>query len=46
MSSYLYRLPLFAVFPFNIIGPALGAARGALDDVIEDLTSRQSVTGS
>ena len=45
-DSYLYRLPLFAVFPFNIIGPALGAARGALDDVIEDLTSRQSVTGA
>ncbi len=45
-DSYLYRLPLFAVFPFNIIGPALGAARGALDDVIEDLTSRHSVTGA
>lgn len=45
-GSYLYRLPLFAVFPFNIIGPALGAARGALDAVIEDLTSRQSVTGA
>ena len=45
-GSYLYRLPLFAVFPFNIIGPALGAARGALDAVIDDLTSRQSVTGA
>ncbi len=45
-DSYLYRLPLFAVFPFNIIGPALGAARGALDDLIEDLTSRHSVTGA
>jgi alkylation response protein AidB-like acyl-CoA dehydrogenase len=45
-NSYLYRLPLFAVFPFNIIGPALGAARGALDAVIVDLTSRQSVTGA
>ncbi len=45
-GSYLYRLPLFAVFPFNIIGPALGAARGALDAVINDLTSRQSVTGA
>jgi alkylation response protein AidB-like acyl-CoA dehydrogenase len=45
-GSYLYRLPLFAVFPFNIIGPALGAARGALDAVIADLTSRQSVTGA
>ena len=45
-GSYLYRLPLFAVFPFNIIGPALGAARGALDSVIGDLTRRQSVTGA
>lgn len=45
-DSYLYRLPLFAVFPFNIIGPALGAARGALDAVVDDLTSRQSVTGA
>jgi len=45
-DSYLYRLPLFAVFPFNIIGPALGAARGAVDTVIEDLTSRRSVTGA
>lgn len=45
-DSYLYRLPLYAVFPFNIIGPALGAARGAVDNVIEDLTSRQSVTGA
>lgn len=45
-GSYLYRLPLFAVFPFNIIGPALGAAGGALDAVIADLESRQSVTGA
>jgi alkylation response protein AidB-like acyl-CoA dehydrogenase len=45
-DSYLYRLPLFAVFPFNIIGPALGAARGALEAVVNDLTSRQSVTGA
>lgn len=45
-DSYLYRLPLFAVFPFNIVGPALGAARGALDAVIGGLTSRQSVTGA
>lgn len=45
-GSYLYQLPLFAVFPFNILGPAIGAARGALDAVINDLTSRQSVTGA
>ena len=45
-DSYLYRLPLFAVFPFNIIGPSLGAARGALEAVVDDLTSRKSVTGA
>ena len=45
-GSYLYRLPLFAVFPFNIIGPALGAARGALESVVDDMTTRQSVTGA
>jgi alkylation response protein AidB-like acyl-CoA dehydrogenase len=45
-DNYLYRLPLYAVFPFNIIGPALGAARGAVDNVVDDLTSRQSVTGA
>jgi len=45
-DSYLYRLPLYAVFPFNIIGPALGAARGAVDCVIDDLTSRKPVTGA
>ena len=45
-DSYLYRLPLFAVFPFNIIGPSLGAARGALEAVVDDLISRQSVTGA
>tara|TARA_R110000868_G_scaffold100722_3_gene277083 strand:- start:9838 stop:11022 length:1185 start_codon:yes stop_codon:yes gene_type:complete len=45
-GSYLYRLPLFGVFPFNIVGPALGAAAGALDAVIADLTGRQSVTGA
>jgi alkylation response protein AidB-like acyl-CoA dehydrogenase len=44
-DCYLYRLPLYVVFPFNLIGPALGAARGALEAVIDDLTSRQTVTG-
>lgn len=45
-GSYLYRLPLFGVFPFNIVGPALGAARGALDDVVMDMKHRRSVTGA
>jgi 3-hydroxy-9,10-secoandrosta-1,3,5(10)-triene-9,17-dione monooxygenase len=41
--GYLYRLPVFAAFPFTLIGPALGAARGALDAVVEDLAARKSV---
>lgn len=45
-GHYLFRLPLFGVFPFNLVGPALGAARGALEDVIADMTSRRSVTGA
>ncbi len=44
-GAYLYRLPLFAVFPFNLVGPALGSARGALDAVAADLTNRQSAVG-
>jgi 3-hydroxy-9,10-secoandrosta-1,3,5(10)-triene-9,17-dione monooxygenase len=39
----LYRLPVFAAFPFTLIGPALGAARGALDAVVEGLAARKSV---
>lgn len=41
--SHLYRLPLFAVFPFNLIGPAIGAARGMLDSLAGDLRERRSV---
>jgi 3-hydroxy-9,10-secoandrosta-1,3,5(10)-triene-9,17-dione monooxygenase len=39
----LYRIPLFAAFPFTLIGPALGAARGALDAVVDGLAARKSV---
>jgi 3-hydroxy-9,10-secoandrosta-1,3,5(10)-triene-9,17-dione monooxygenase len=41
--GYLYRIPLFAAFPFTLIGPALGAARGALDTVVDGLAARKSV---
>jgi 3-hydroxy-9,10-secoandrosta-1,3,5(10)-triene-9,17-dione monooxygenase len=41
--GYLYRLPVFAAFPFTLIGPALGAARGALDAVVDGLAARRSV---
>lgn len=45
-DSYLYRLPLYGVFSFNIIGPALGAARGALDTVVDGMNSHRPVTGA
>jgi 3-hydroxy-9,10-secoandrosta-1,3,5(10)-triene-9,17-dione monooxygenase len=41
--GWLYRLPVFAAFPFTLIGPALGAARGALDAVVDGLAARKSV---
>ena len=40
--GYLYRMPVFASFPFTLIGPALGAARGALDAVADGLAVRKS----
>jgi len=45
-GNALYRLPLFTVFPYNILGPALGAARGALEAVIEDICGRRTMTGA
>lgn len=40
----LYALPLFAIFGYTLIGAALGAARGALDVLADDLGERASVT--
>lgn len=45
-GGYLYRLPLFAVFPFNIVGAALGAAHGALEALVGEMAERRSVTGA
>lgn len=42
--GYLYRLPLHAVFSFNIAGMAIGTARGAVETVIEGLADRTSIT--
>ncbi len=36
--SHIYRLPVYAVFPYNICAPAIGIARG----VIEQFTARAS----
>jgi 3-hydroxy-9,10-secoandrosta-1,3,5(10)-triene-9,17-dione monooxygenase len=40
---YLYALPLFAPFSHSLVGPALGAAEGALDQIIADLKGKTSV---
>ncbi|HEY3916489.1 MAG TPA: acyl-CoA dehydrogenase family protein [Stellaceae bacterium] len=39
----LYRLPLWTFFPFALIGAGLGAAKGALELVVDGLTNRKSI---
>jgi 3-hydroxy-9,10-secoandrosta-1,3,5(10)-triene-9,17-dione monooxygenase len=43
-ANHLYRLPLFACLPHSLIGAALGAALGAVDQIVTDLAGRASVT--
>ena len=40
----IFQIPLYMAFPFNTVGAALGAARGAVDSVAEGLADRQTVT--
>src|SRR5262249_60817899 len=40
---YPYRLPLFACLPHSLIGAPLGAALGAIDQIVAELTGRSSV---
>jgi 3-hydroxy-9,10-secoandrosta-1,3,5(10)-triene-9,17-dione monooxygenase len=42
-TNYLFGLPLFAPFAHSLIGAALGAAQGALDQIVSDLSSKTSV---
>jgi len=44
--GYLYRLPQRATFSFNLVGTAIGAARGAVQSVITELKNRVTVTGA
>jgi len=37
-----FKLPLFSVLPFNLVGAAFGAARGALDTIVDGLKERNS----
>jgi len=41
-ANPLYRLPLYAVFPYTLVGAAVGAAHGALDHVTEMLKGRSA----
>jgi alkylation response protein AidB-like acyl-CoA dehydrogenase len=41
-EGYIFGLPLFAPFAHSLIGPALGAAQGALDQLIDELTGKTS----
>ncbi len=41
-DGYLYRLPQLAVFSFNLVGTAIGAARGALETAVAALRDRRS----
>ena len=42
--GYIYRLPLHGVFSFNLVGSAIGVARGALEMVLDGLGGKKSVT--
>ena len=44
-DGYLYRLPQLAVFSFNLVGTVIGAARGALEAVVEAVADKRSFTG-
>jgi 3-hydroxy-9,10-secoandrosta-1,3,5(10)-triene-9,17-dione monooxygenase len=42
--NYLFRLPLFASMPHSLIGAALGATLGAIDQIVADIAGKSSVT--
>ena len=42
--NYLFRLPLFACLPHSLVGAALGASLGAVDQIVADLAGKSSVT--
>ena len=42
----IYRMPLFSLFGKGIVAPAIGIARGALEETIEGLRKRRVQSGS
>jgi len=43
-GGHIYRMPLYAVFPFNIFAPAVGIARGAVEAFVERTRGLVAVT--
>jgi len=43
--SHIYRLPLYAVFPYNISTPAIGIARGVIEQFTARARTQTSITG-
>ena len=44
--GYLYRLPQMAVFSFNLVGVAIGAARGAVEHLTSSIRPTSRATGA
>ncbi len=42
---HIYRLPLFGVFSYNLVGCGIGAAKGAVDMMVDHLKPRTTATG-
>jgi 3-hydroxy-9,10-secoandrosta-1,3,5(10)-triene-9,17-dione monooxygenase len=43
---YLFALPLFAPFAHSLVGPALGAAMGALDQIVDSVRGKTTVANA
>jgi 3-hydroxy-9,10-secoandrosta-1,3,5(10)-triene-9,17-dione monooxygenase len=43
-SHHIYRLPLFGVFSYNLVGCGIGAAKGAVDMIVDHLKPRATST--
>lgn len=42
--NHIFRLPLFGVFAYNLVGCAIGAGKGAIDLLVEHLKGRSTAT--
>ena len=44
--GYLYQLPMYGMFSYNLVGCAIGAAAGAIEALIARIRDRDSITGA